>query len=544
MRRDSFGRRTSCSRFWTRSRFELREGVTLVTALASEELSSDSWTVPHRWATPRTPERPTYGPVVAAVSEAMGRPFMPHQREYVDVVLEVQAEEAGDPEPGEWAYDDSLATWERRAGKTATITPIAAHRARKVQRARMFMTAQNRDKARKRWLDVTDDLLASPLRSEIRRKIGNMNEQLRWPATQAILEPFAPNEEGLHSETPDVVFVDELWAFSEEQRRAIQAGYVPAFATSSGQAFKYSTQGTPDSAWLNSATRAGRLAVERGVNLGVAYFEHSLPDIVDGKRIRQLTDEELIEACIANHPAVCHWPGCPGPRLKQPCEHGFTVRPAAIRTAWDQMDDRSEFLRAYGNRSAADVAAAWRAIEEPVWLKQIDPGKIPPSARISFGVWLDEDGEDAAVAAGWRDDPGKMHTEHLQLGDGYRWVYEYVTEKAARNDPATVAIANVGAARDLADELEAKGVPVLRVGQADVAAASTRHRSELRDGTWFHALATPATAAAKSAGWEKSGGGYRWTRPGESISALGAQTMAGWGIDHAPAPMIKRKLVR
>lgn len=475
----------------------------------------------------------------------MGRPFMPHQAQAADVLLEVQSEKAGDPEPGEWAYDDGLVTWERRGGKTSLITPIAAHRARMLKRARMFMTAQTRDKARKRWMDVTDDLLASPLRVDVRRKIGNMNEELRWPATQAILEPFAPNEEGLHSETPDLVFVDELWAFSAEQRRQVQAGYVPAFSTSSGQAFKFSTAGTEKSAWLNAARRAGRLAVERGVNRGVAFFEHSLPDLVDGKRIRQLTDEELVEACIANHPAICHVPDCDGPRRRQPCPHGFTARPAALRSAFTEMADRAEYLRAYGNRSAADVAAAWQAVEEEVWLAQIDPGKIPGSARVSFGVWLDEDGEDAAVAAGWRDDPGKMHTEHLQLGDGYRWVYEYVTERAERNDPATVAIANVGAARDLADELEAKGVPVLRVGQADVAAASTRHRSELRDGTWFHALATPATAAAKSAGWEKSGGGYRWTRPGESIAALGAQTMAGWGIDHAPAPAPpKRRLVR
>lgn len=512
-----------------------------MTAVASEVESCSSWTVPHRWATPRTPERPTYGGIIAAVSEVMGRPFMPHQRQAADVLLEVQSEEAGDPEPGEWAYDDGLITWERRAGKTSLITPIAAHRARLVNRARMFMTAQTRDKARKRWLDVTDDLLASPLRRDVRRKIGNMNEELRWVESGAVLEPFAPNEEGLHSETPDVVFIDELWAFSAEQRRQIQAGYVPAFATSSGQAFKFSTAGTDASAWLNAARRAGRLAVENGVTRGIAFFEHSLPDRVGGKRIRQLSDEELVEACIANHPAVCHVPDCPGPRRRQPCPHGFTVRPAALRSAWSEMADRAEFLRAYGNRSAADVASSWQAIEEPVWLAQIDPGRIPETARVAFGVWIDEDGDDAAVAAGWRDDVGRMHVEHLTVEAGWRWVYGYVTERAERNDPVTVAIANVGAARDVADELEAKGVPVLRVGQADVAAAATRHRSELRSGSWFHALATPATAAAKAAGWEKSGGGFRWTRPGESISALGAQTLAGWGIDHAPAPAPKRK---
>lgn len=480
----------------------------------------------------------------------MGRPFMAHQRLAVDVMLEVQAEAAGDPEPGEWAYDDGLVTWERRAGKTAIITPIAAHRARLIQRARMFMTAQNRDKARKRFMDVTDDLLASALRRDVRRKIGNMNEELRWIEGGAILEPFAPNEEGLHSETPDVVFIDELWAFSAEQRRQIQAGYRPAFATSSGQAFKFSTQGTEDSAWLNDATAAGRRAVERGINLGTAYFEHSLPDRVDGVLLRKLTDEQLVEACIDNHPAVCHVPDCPGPRQKRPCEHGFTVRPAAIRSAFVDMADRSEFIRAYGNRAAADLSGKWTALDQGTWNDQDDPHGIPASARFALGVWVAEDGEDAAIATGWRDDSGAMHVEIPQYGDvpavreGFRWVVAEVKRMAGRatNDVATVAIPNVGAARDLADELEkVDGLHVTRVGQADVSAACARHRSELEARTWWHRTSNEASAAAESAGWEKAGGGHRWSQPGDPIAALGAQTMAGWGFDHAPAPEPKRK---
>jgi phage terminase large subunit-like protein len=221
------------------------------------EFSSSS-IVPPRWATPRTPERPTYGANVAAVSEAMGRPLMPHQREIVDVFLEVQSEEAGDPEPGEWAYGDGFAGLERRAGKTSLISPIVAHRARLIRRASMWMTAQSRDKARLRWMDVTDDLLSSVLRDDVRRKIGNMHEELLWHQTMGRLKPFAPNEDGLHSETPDLVLVDELWAFDAEQARVIKAGYVPAMATSSGQAFKMSTAGTEKSSWLNQTRRSGR----------------------------------------------------------------------------------------------------------------------------------------------------------------------------------------------------------------------------------------------------------------------------------------------
>lgn len=469
---------------------------------------------------------------MAAASEAMGRPFMPHQRQIVDVFLEVQSEAAGDPEPGEWAYDNGTATLERRAGKTAIQSPVAAHRARLVRAASMFMTAQTRDKARRRWMDITDDLMSSVLRADVKRKTSIGHEELRWHGG-AVLVPFAPNEDGLHSETPDLVLVDELWAFDDEQRRAIQAGYVPAFATSGGQALKMSTAGTDRSAWLNAERRAGRKAVEDGVRLGRCYFEHSLPDRVGGVRVADLEDLALVEACVANHPAVCHVPGCVGPRQKRPCRHGFTVRPAAIRSAWAEMDDRAEFVRAYGNRSQEDLSALWTAVAEQTWVDQVDETSIPGDAPTRFGVWVDEDGLDAAVSSGWRDQLGRMHVESVVRRDGIRWVREWFLERETRRS-TPVAVVNVGAARDVADELEVAGVPVLRVSQADSAAAVSRHLQGLAAGLWWHRQNTDVTASAAAVGLRKAGGGRVWDRPGGSISYVGSQTLAGWAFDHAP----------
>lgn len=480
----------------------------------------------------------------------MGRPLMPHQREIVDVFLEIQSEAAGDPEPGEWAYDDGTATLERRGGKTALLSPIVAHRARLVRRASLWQTAQNRDKARARWLDITDDLLDSPLRADVRRKVGNMHEELRWIDTRSVLRPFAPNEDGLHSETPDFVSVDEVWAFNAEQARQVKAGYVPAFATSSGQALKLSTAGTEKSAWLNQLRRTGREAVEAGRRRGVFYYEHSLPDRVDvggGRlvRIRDLTDEQLVEACIANHPAVCHRPGCPGARRKRPCPHGFTARPSAFWSAWTELADRAEFLRGYGNRSAGDLSSKWQAIAEATWLERIDGGEIPPDARVGLGVWVSEEtGADCAISAGWRDDSGGMHVE-IPAPDGSPAVYpatdrvvDVVERIAARSAVSCVAVPNVKGARDVADRLERlDGLEVLRISQADVAAACARHRSELRGGTWRHRQSVEATAAAEAADWTSG----RWGEPGAPIAALAAQTMAGWAVDHAPPPKPRRK---
>lgn len=519
-----------------------------MTAVTIDEAQlSSSWTVPPRWATPRTAERPSYGPVVAKASALLGRPLMPHQRHIVDVFLEIQSEEAGDPEPGEWAYDDGTVTVERRGGKTSIQTPIVTHRARLINRARMFMAAHKGDVTRRRWMDITEDILESPLRDEVRRKVSISHEELRWVRNGSLLVPFAATEDAMHSETPHLVLIDELWAFNEEQKRVVQAGYVPAFATSSGQALKMSTQGTERSFWLNEETRTGRKAVERGVRLGKFYYEHSLPDRVDGVLLKDLDDDRLIRACIENHPAVCHRPDCPGPRQGRPCSHGFTVRPAAIRSAWSAMDDRSEFIRAYGNRSAADLSGSWLALDEAVWNGQLDTVGIPAAARISLGVWVDEDGQDAALSAAFRGPDGRMRVEipqtpveqsdgQLQLvpavRPGIRWAIDVVRDLVGRQDVATVAVRNTGHDRDVVDALEAAGVHVTRVSQADVPAACSRHRSELEDGTWFHRVSVEATSAAKAADWSRG----RWVRPGESISALGAQTLAGWGADHAPEP--------
>ncbi len=345
----------------------------------------------------------------------MGRPLMPHQRHVVDVFLEVQSEAAGDPDPGEWAYDDGTFTGPRRLGKTTLISPVVTHRARLVPAARMFMTAQRRDVAVRRWHDVTEDLLSSPLRNDVRRKVSVTHESLTWLDSRSTLVPFAPNEDAMHSETPDLVLIDEVWAFAAEQARQIKAGYVPAFATSSGQALKMSTAGTERSAWLNQLRRDGRAAVDAGVRLGVFYAEWSLPDRVGGRLLRQLTDDELVQACIDHHPAICHVPGCRGPLRKRPCPHGFIVRPAALRSAWSEMDSRDEYLRAYGNRSANDVATRWQALDERTWGERVDQVGIPASARVALGVWVDEDGEDAAVSSAFRDSEATMHVEIPQI---------------------------------------------------------------------------------------------------------------------------------
>jgi hypothetical protein len=356
---------------------------------------------PPRWATPRTPERPTFGPVIAAISETMGRPPMPWQRYVWDVALEVQSEAAGDPSPGEWAYDDAMVTVERQAGKTTGIRPVIVHRCGSIRQARAFMTAQKRDKARARWMDATDDLLSSPLGLDVKRKVSIGHEELRWLRNHSTFQPFAPNEDDMHGETPDLVVVDELWAFDHDRAKALIAAYRPGFTTKDAQVWKLSTAGTPESWWLNSGRRAGRKAVDEGRRRGTFYYEHSLPDEVGGIPLEDLTDAQLVQACIDNHPAL-----------------GWTLRPASLWSAFAEMDgDRNEFLRAYGNRTAEDSSKLWQAIAETVWLGAASPARIPADARVSLGVEVDPDRREASVSAGFRVH-GRMTAEVLRSEPG------------------------------------------------------------------------------------------------------------------------------
>lgn len=450
----------------------------------------------------------------------MGRPPMPHQQLVWDVGLEVQSEEAGDPHPGEWAYEDVSWFMQRRGGKTTGLRPMIVHRCGSHRMARAFMTAQNRIMAARRWRDATDDLMTSPLALDVKRKTGVGHEELRWHGTQSTFVPFAPNEESMHGEDPDWVGVDELWAFTHEEAAALIAAYRPGFLTKDAQAWKTSTAGTSRSWWYNAEVRTGRASVEAGKTLGRAYFEWGLPDEIDGRPLEDLSDAELVQACIDWHPS-----------------NGYNLRPQAVWSAWDEMGhDRNELLRAYGNRTAEDAATEWQAVAEQTWLGAASPMRIPAEARVAFGVEVDPDRRAASVVAAFRVN-GRMVTEVLRHDLGTTWVAPYVVGKWERNKPTGVGIVKAGPSADIADTLRLAGVPLVELTWTDYAAACNRHADELAVKTWTHDAHPELTAAARAAVWQSVGRSRAWAvAPGGApVTALGAATVAGWAQDHPPA---------
>lgn len=472
----------------------------------------DSWGPAPAWATLRNPDRPTFGRAVADIARLMGTPLFPWQQYVVDVALEVSPD-------GTWAYDDVLVTAPRRAGKTFLVKSVTTHRCGQQSRESVWMTAQDGRRAVRRWREITDELMGTPLRPGLKRKIAIDHEEIRWTGSGSTFRPFAPKPNAMHGEDPSLVWIDELWAFSTVQRRFIEQGFRPSFAINPGQAWLMSAAGTPQSEWLNAERRAGRDRIESGQPTRHAFFEWSTPEVLpDGRPISALSDPELADWIVLHHP-----------RRDQ------GLRPEFVLSELTEMG-RPDALRAYGNLTPPEDEEG--AIPATVLGRARSGGRIPGDARIALGVAVDPDRRDAAIGIAWRDGLGVALTDDRKA-EGARWVVGEVVRLVDQFDVSAVAVVAAGPARSVADELERAGVRLLRLSQPDHAAAGARFLDEMSADrpsvTWngspnFAAAVAAAQVARKPSGlvWE--------SRTGSSVTPLDARTVAVWAADHAPMP--------
>lgn len=472
----------------------------------------EQWGPGPGWATPRNPERLTFGGAVADVAAAMGTPLFPWQQYVVDVALEVLPD-------GSWAYDDVIVTAPRRAGKTFLIKSTTAHRCGMADPVAAWITAQDRGMAVRRWREVSDGLLLTPLRRELKRTISIGHEGLNWRSGSTFV-PFAPSANAMHGEDPGLVWVDELWTFTNAQRRFIEQGYRPSFAFKPGQAWLMSAAGTAKSEWLNTVRREGRARVEAGEPSRVAFFEWTIPDpLPDGRRLKTLDDAELIDLTRERHPRRDH--GLRGDFLAS--ELGVMGRP--------------DFLRAYGNVTPLeDDEGAFTSV---VMGRARSGEVIPGDARVALAISVDDDRRDASIGVAWRTPWGLAVTDDRRA-EGTRWVAGDIVRMADQLNVANVTVVAAGPARSIADELERAGVPLSRLSQADHAAACARFSDEFsaeRPSVTWNGKASFADAVVAAEPVRRSSGLVWRSATGASVSSLDARALAVWSIDHAPEPV-------
>lgn len=479
-------------------------------------MSSTSGCAPS-WATPRSPERPTYGPAVAKLSAFLGRPLMPWQKLVADVALEVLP-------TGRWAYRTVVVTVPRQSGKSSLVSAVIAHRGQLVENGSLWMTAQDRGKAKKRWDGLTREL-ERKLPRTFKRKISNAHEVLQWLETGSQLFLFSPDGSSMHGESPDLVAPDEIWHFNAAQSAALQQAYLPGMITKNAQEWLTSTQGTDESEWLNDLTATGRSAVDEGRREGIAYFEWSIPPAVDGTPVEKLDNERLLDVIAAHHPAYGDEPG-----------PGVTTREGLAFYLDRFAGDRAGYIRGYGNLRMGSTHV--RVIPESVWSAAETDWLIPE--RVGIGVAVDEDGQNVAVVAAGRLPSGQAVVEVVQTGPGWTLQLDdaevapsdFVKRIRSKSKVVGVATMTTGANRDLGDQLGSTPI-----GPADYAAACARFRNGVRERTVLHRDQPSLNDAMKTVGQRKAAGGLGWSGVGATVAD--AASLALWAADH-PGEVVGR----
>ena len=497
-----------------------------------------SWGPAPRYATRRTPERETFGPQVRAIAKLLGLKRLPVQEYIWDVALEVQSEAAGDPNPGEWAYDTCDLTLPRRGSKTVTFQPVVMHRAELIPRASIAMTAQTGKAATKRWLDLANVIEDSYMGDRVRKRESVGRERLTWVKSKSILEPFSPKDDANHGDEHDLIGADEVWKIDAGQGHSLDQAIRPMMLTNNLQFWRFSTAGTSASAYYNAMRRQGREAVKSGRNRGKFYIEFSVPEVVGGVKVEELSDEALVELIAAHHPR------------SYDLDMVQFLRDELANAQEPEGEGRDGFLRAYGNHTVLDVSRI-PLVPAPVMARGLKTSAgIPVGSDIPVGLAfdLDPDKRRGAISAVWRDEHGVARSTIIKSKPGTTWVASEaigILERGLNLYPH-IAVNDTTVTRDVADQIHTAGFELLKVNSIDYAGACNRWYDETTavdehrqpKPTLWHEGHPQYLESVAGAGWRDAGrgGGRVFAVRDEPIVELTSTALALWAFDHLPEP--------
>ena len=450
-------------------------------------------TVPvFRYATPRTPDRPSRGRKTALTSAMLGAPFMPWQAHVSDVAGELDAD-------GRPAYGTIVVTVPRQSGKTTLVRATSVSRCLQYPGNRSWYTAQTRNSARDRFMDAIGLLRRGPLAPHTSVRLTNGSESVSWP-NGAQWRLFAPQPDALHGETIDDATFDEAWAHDVARGNELLQAAIPAGSTRPRfQLWIISTAGDTSSQWLRDFVDAGRAAVDADARNGLAYFECSAPS-------------GALADVIAAHPAV-----------------GHTITADAVRQAHDVLP-AGEFARAYGNLW---TASGERALPELAWTAVQAPGPPPTGPPATLALDVSPDRSAAAIAVAWATDT-TPHVAVAAAGPGVDWIGDQV-ERLARRFAAPILYDETSPAAAVVDLLPTD-VARRSLGTRDVVVAAQQMFDAVMGARVAVRPDAALDAAAAAAVTRPVGDAWTWgrRRSGGDITSLIAATFALWGHAHPP----------
>lgn len=445
-----------------------------------------------RWSTPRSPERRSLGPALAAAAESLGQPLMPWQQQVADVGLELL-------DDGTPAYRDVTFTVPRQNGKTTLVLAWEVNRA--LLWADMLgvpqqiaYTAQTGGDARAKLLD--DQF---PVLEPRKKKLGikgfrraNGSESVDWLNGSKLII-LASTEDAGHGKTLDLGVQDELFRDADFRRDQAMG---PAMITRPfAQKVKTSTAGTGDSIAWNSAVDLGRASVDAGQRRGTAYFEWS--------------------ACADDDPGDPRtWWSCM-PAL------GRTIGLTAIEHEYATMQI-DEFKRAYLN---IPTRSEHRVIPRTVW----DLVNSPDVEAVAEVFALDVNPERSAagiVTAG----PGPV-LEVIDYRAGVGWVVDRCVELHERYG-CPIAIDGSSPAASFVPDLERRKVSLRLLKPQEMPRAAGLFYDRVVGQAVQVRRHADLDAAVDGAERRVVGDAWTWGRKSSrtDISLLVAATVALWHV--------------
>lgn len=284
-----------------------------------------------RWTTERTPARSTDAEAVIEVAGLLGFEALPWSVAGLEVALEHDS-------AGQFAYRDVVWTVPRQAAKTTTELFVIVRRMLAAPGQRCAFGMQSRLAAKHKLLDdwwpIVRRSKLAPMFS-VTRATGS--ESLRC-TNGSILTILSSEESAGHGPSLDLAMLDEGWAMEAHVEQAVRPSMV---TRRNAQLWITSTMGTARSVWWNSKVDAGRQAVERGVDVGLAFLEYSAaPDADPGDPA----------TWWATHPAL-----------------GYTIDEDTFRADFASME-LAEFRRSHLNQRTDDLLdVGWNVIDRDLW---------------------------------------------------------------------------------------------------------------------------------------------------------------------------------
>lgn len=463
-----------------------------------------------KFATARDLEAPTLGMRQGRFAAAMlGQPFMPHQQLIADVAGELRPTD--DPRgwtfaglPGFWVPRRKIVvvTEQRQAGKSHQSMAGTGERCFAAPGFRSWYTAQTGQDARDQFLKFEEEnIRGRPLSRFVKLKRGRGEEVMVFP-NGATIRPHPPTEEKLHGKQSHRNDIDEAWAFSEEEGRALMQAIAPTQLTiPTAQTWIWSAGGTAESTWLAKLVARGREG-----DPDIAFFEWAIPDDADA---------EDLEIVLAHHPAA-----------------GRTISREsleALRQAF--KDDPAGWARAAGNRWTEVIGGA---ISGDAWrgLRYADP--IPDDAPVAYGAARSADGSQVVIAAA-AEVEGLTVVEVIAVLPGS---FGFGDRIAALTD-GPLGIAVNGPSRNLYDAAgKVKRVRLVKYTDQDYSAACADLVDAIEPRRYRFRRHPDLDAAVTVAATRKLGdGGFVWSRTSTAapIAALEAATIAAHALSTRPA---------